>query len=104
MTGITEGYVTRHYQGIRGARDDGRRATLVVDTPFGRPNIAAKIELARHPLSLPVELLASIPVPIQRLYGFDTPAVPVVNQAEAIAEKLARFRRVDLARDLYDLA
>ncbi|MCL2803075.1 MAG: nucleotidyl transferase AbiEii/AbiGii toxin family protein [Micrococcales bacterium] len=186
MTGITEGYLARHYQGIRGARDaalldiaqdhalyhlhhvglfdrglvfkggtalrkyragrsgrfstdldfaapdetlaidtlstiedididdfrfqavdlgdDGRRATLIVDTPFGRPNIAAKIELARHPLSLSVELLAPIPVPIHRLYGFDVPAVPVVNQAEAIAEKLARFRRVDLARDLYDLA
>ena len=186
MTGITEGYLTRHYQGIRGARDaavldiaqdhalyhlnriglfdtglvfkggtalrkyragssgrfstdldfaapdetlaidtlsavedidingfrfqavdlgdDGRRATLIVDTPFGRPNIAAKIELARHPLSLPVELLAPIPVPVHRLYGFEMPAVPVVNQAEAIAEKLARFRRVDLTRDLYDLA
>jgi predicted nucleotidyltransferase component of viral defense system len=26
--------------------DDGRRATLVIDTPFGRPNLAAKIELA----------------------------------------------------------
>jgi len=185
MTGITEGYLVRHYQGIRGARDaalldiaqdhalfhlhrmglfdqglvfkggtalrkyragangrfstdldfaadeavvidtlaaienvdidgfrfqavdlgdDGRRATLIVDTPFGRPDIAAKIELARHPLSLPVEVLAPMPVPIHRVYGFDVPTVPVVNQAEAIAEKLARFRRVDLARDLYDLA
>ena len=84
--------------------DDGRRATLLVDTPFGRPDISAKIELARHPLTLPVELLAPIPMPIHRVYGFDMPTVPIVNQAEAIAEKLARFRRVDLARDLYDLA
>ncbi|MDR1635611.1 MAG: nucleotidyl transferase AbiEii/AbiGii toxin family protein [Bifidobacteriaceae bacterium] len=84
--------------------DDGRRAALVIDTPFGRPNLAAKIELARHPLSLPVELLGPVPVPIHRLYDFEVPTIPVVNQAEAIAEKLARFRRVDLARDLYDLA
>ncbi|MCL2490582.1 MAG: nucleotidyl transferase AbiEii/AbiGii toxin family protein [Propionibacteriaceae bacterium] len=186
MTGITEAYLTRHYQGIRGARDaalldiaqdhalfhlhrvglfdrglvfkggtalrkyragsngrfstdldlaaadetlaidtlaaienvnvggfrfqavdlgdDGRRATLIIDTPFGHPDIAAKIELARHPLSLPAEVLAPVPVPIQRVYGFEVPTVPVIAQAEAVAEKLARFRRVDLARDLYDLA
>jgi predicted nucleotidyltransferase component of viral defense system len=84
--------------------DDGRRATLVIDTPFGRPNLPAKIELARHPLSLPVEMLAPIPVPIHRAYGFEVPTMPVMRQEEAIAEKLARFRRVDLARDLYDLA
>ncbi|MDR0365767.1 MAG: nucleotidyl transferase AbiEii/AbiGii toxin family protein [Bifidobacteriaceae bacterium] len=84
--------------------DDGRRATLLVDTPFGRPNIAAKIELARHGLGLEVEMLAPVQVPIHRVYGFDLPTIPVVNQVEAIAEKLARFRRVDLARDLYDLA
>ena len=84
--------------------DDGRRATLIIDTPFGRPKLAAKIELARHALSLPVEMLPPIPMPIQAIYGFTVPTLPVVNQDEAIAEKLARFRRVDLARDLYDLA
>jgi len=84
--------------------NDGRRATLLVDTPFGRLNIAAKIELARYPLSLPVELLAPVSVPIHRVFGFEIPTLPVVNLVEAIAEKLARFHRVDLARDLYDLA
>ncbi|MDR1077419.1 MAG: nucleotidyl transferase AbiEii/AbiGii toxin family protein [Propionibacteriaceae bacterium] len=87
-----------------GLGDDGRRATLVIDTPFGRPNLAAKIELARHPPSLPVEVLEPLPMAVHRAYDFCLPAVPVVNQAEAIAEKLARFRRVDLSRDLYDLS
>jgi predicted nucleotidyltransferase component of viral defense system len=54
-------------------------------------------------LSLPVEILKPIPMAVHRVYDFQVPAVPVVNQVEAIAEKLARFRRVDLARDLYDL-
>jgi len=84
--------------------EDGRRATLVIDTPFGRPNLGAKIELARHPLSLPSEILEPIPMAVHRAYDFEVPAVPVVNQVEAIAEKLARFRRVNLARDLYDLS
>ncbi|MDR1442670.1 MAG: nucleotidyl transferase AbiEii/AbiGii toxin family protein [Bifidobacteriaceae bacterium] len=84
--------------------DDGRRATLVIDTPFGRPNLPAKIELARHPLSLPAETLAPVPVPVHCAYGFQVPTLPIVRQEEAIAEKLARFRRVDLARDLYDLS
>ena len=84
--------------------DDGRRATLLVDTPFGRPNLAAKIELARYPLSLPADLLSPIPMPVHRAYDFEVPTLPVVNLLEAVAEKLARFRRVDLARDLYDLS
>jgi len=84
--------------------DDGRRAALVIDTPFGRPNLAAKIELARHGLNLPAEVLDPIPMAVHRAYDFQMPAVPVINLAEAIAEKLARFRRVDLARDLYDLS
>jgi hypothetical protein len=83
--------------------DDGRRGDIVVDTPFGRPNLGAKIELSRHPLVLPAERLAPISLPIHRQYDFNLPELPVVRAEEAIAEKLARFRRVSLARDLYDL-
>jgi predicted nucleotidyltransferase component of viral defense system len=83
--------------------DDGRRGDIVVDSPFGRPNLGAKIELSRHPLVLPTERLASVALPIHRQYDFALPELPVVRAEEAIAEKLARFRRVSLARDLYDL-
>jgi predicted nucleotidyltransferase component of viral defense system len=84
--------------------DDGRRANLIVDTPFGRPSLAAKIELARHPLSLTPENLTPLPMAIHKTYSFELPIVPIIAEPEAIAEKLARFRRVPLTRDLYDLA
>jgi predicted nucleotidyltransferase component of viral defense system len=83
--------------------DDGRRCDIVVDSPFGRPKLGAKIELSRHPLFLPTERLTPVAMPIHRQYDFTLPELPVVRAEEAIAEKLARFRRVSLARDLYDL-
>lgn len=84
--------------------DDGRRGDLRVETPFGTPDIGAKAELSRHRLTLPAEVLQPVPQAVHGRYGFDLPALPVVRIEEAIAEKLARYRRVSLARDLYDLA
>ena len=84
--------------------DDGRRGDLRVVTPFGVPDIGAKAELSRHGLALQADLLEPVPQPIHTRYGFELPALPVVRAEEAIAEKLARYRRVSLARDLYDLA
>lgn len=83
--------------------DDGRRGDLVVDTPFGRPQLGAKVELARHALTLSPEALRPIAMPIHDRYDFAVPPTPIVRVEEAIAEKLARYRRVSLARDLYDL-
>lgn len=83
---------------------DGRRGDLRVVTPFGVPAIGAKLELSRHGLTLRAEVLEQVRQPIHDRYGFDLPALPVVRAEEAIAEKLARYRRVSLARDLYDLA
>ncbi|MFC7580080.1 nucleotidyl transferase AbiEii/AbiGii toxin family protein [Schaalia naturae] len=83
--------------------DDGRRGGLRIETPFGRPDLGAKIELARHRLSLAPDVLDPIRLPIHSRYDFTVPPTPVIRTEEAIAEKLARFRRVSLARDLYDL-
>jgi uncharacterized protein len=83
--------------------DDGRRGNLLVDTPFGRPQLGAKIELARHTLSLDPETLNPMRLPIHNRYDFTLQPTPVVRVEEAIAEKLARYRRVSLARDLCDL-
>lgn len=83
--------------------DDGRRGDLRVETPFGRPLLGAKVELARHQLSLDPDLLAPVPLPIHDRYDFALAPTPVVRIEEAISEKLARYRRVSLARDLYDL-
>jgi hypothetical protein len=38
----------------------------------------AKIELARHPLSLPSEVLAPLPMAVHKPYDFVLPTVPVV--------------------------
>lgn len=83
---------------------DGRRADLEVDTPFGRPDVAARIEVSQRALLLPPEHLPLVPQPVHDRYEVTVPVTPVIALEEAIAEKLARFRRVSLARDLYDLA
>lgn len=83
--------------------DDGRRADLTIVTPLGTPRLGAKIELARHALALEPEFLYPVSLPIHARYDFELPALPIVRTEEAIAEKLARYRRVPLARDLYDL-
>ncbi|MGE0139382.1 MAG: nucleotidyl transferase AbiEii/AbiGii toxin family protein [Ilumatobacteraceae bacterium] len=90
--------------GIDRLEGDGRRADLVVDTPFGPPDVGARIEVSQRPLVLPPERLALIELPIHARYDVAIPATPVITVEEAIAEKLARYRRTSLARDLYDLA
>lgn len=90
--------------GVQSTRGDGRHWQLRVrHTELGEPRIVASVEFARRPLALPSELLAFIQLPIHKAYGFGLPTLPVVAEAEACAEKLARYRRVALARDLYDL-
>lgn len=85
-------------------RGDGRHWNLRVNhLDLGTPDIAASVEFARRPLALPTDDLAFIPLPIHKHYGFAPPELPVVAEAEACAEKLARYRRVALGRDLYDL-
>lgn len=84
----------------------GRRATLSVrnDTLGAPPQIPAQIEVSTRPIWLPAEILSPIPIAIHREYGFALPATPVMRLEEMIAEKLARYRRHPVIRDLYDLA
>lgn len=85
-------------------RGDGRHWDLRVTHPeLGVPNIAASVEFARRPLALPPEQLGFVQLPVHKSYGFELPALPVVAEPEACAEKLARYRRVSLGRDVYDL-
>jgi uncharacterized protein len=86
-------------------RGDGRHWTLQIDhAELGSPNLEASVEFARRPLALPAERLGFVPIPIHRAYRIDLPIIPVIAEAEACAEKLARYRRTPLARDVYDLA
>lgn len=84
--------------------DDGRHWDMRIEhAELGTPDVGASVEFARRPLALAPERLHFIKLRVHRSYGFDLPTLPVIAEAEACAEKLARYRRVALGRDLYDL-
>jgi len=90
---------------LQATRGDGRHWTLGVrHGELGQPDVAASVEFARRPLILDAVRLSSIPLPVHRGYTIDLPELPVIAESEACAEKLARYRRVALGRDVYDLA
>jgi len=90
------------------------RADLWVTGPFG-PNpaqstptevlIVSKVEMSRRAPWLAPQTLPFLPLPVHTSYDLPhgLPVLPVIRAEEAIAEKLARYARVGLARDLYDL-
>jgi hypothetical protein len=45
-----------------------------------------------------------VPLPTHRGYELELPALPVIAETEACAEKLARYRRIAVQRDLYHLS
>ncbi len=84
--------------------DDGRHWEMRVEhAELGAPDVGASIEFARRPLVLEPDRLPFVALRVHRAYGFDLPTLPVIAEAEACAEKLARYRRVRLGRDVYDL-
>jgi len=90
--------------GLESTRGDGRHWRLRVNhDDLGAPDLEASVEFARRPLALAPQTLGFVQLPVHRSYGFDLPALPVVAEEEACAEKLARYRRIALGRDLYDL-
>ena len=85
-------------------REGDRRAYLRVGTPFGTPSIPAKVDISIRGVWLSPDLAEMVPLPIHKRYDVTLPAIPVMRLEEVMAEKLARYRRSSLARDLYDLA
>jgi len=81
-----------------------RRAQLNIDTPFGSPVIPARLDLSPKPAWLGAEQQELVPLPIHDRYSFRLAATPVMRVEEVASEKLARYRRASLTRDLYDLA
>lgn len=84
--------------------DGTRRVKLMITSSLGSPEVPARLDLGRRRLWLPAERLDPLPLPIHARYDFALPSVPTSMIEELIAEKLARYRRGSLARDLYDLA
>ena len=90
---------------LQSTRGDGRHWTMQVRHPqLGQPDVAASVEFARRPLILRPERIGFVHLSIHRVYEIALPELPVIAEAEACAEKLARCRRVALGRDVYDLA
>jgi predicted nucleotidyltransferase component of viral defense system len=91
--------------GLSTTRGDGRHLKLHIDhDEFGAPDVPASVEFARRPLILPPQRLSFVPLPVHNFYDMALPELPVISEAEACAEKLARYRRIALGRDVYDLA
>lgn len=84
--------------------DGTQRMRLVIVSPFGDTGVPARLDLGRRALWLSAQPMPVLRLPIHRRYGFDLPALPAARLEETMAEKLARYRRRGLARDLYDLA
>lgn len=84
--------------------DGTRRMQLLIRSSFEDTEVPARLDLGRRSLWLPPEQLPILDMPIHRRYGFMLPVIPTARIEEVIAEKLARYRRGSLARDLYDLA
>jgi len=84
--------------------DGTQRVRVLVTSPFGSPEVPARLDLGRRPLWLAAQPVQPIALPIHERYDFAVPPVPAARVEEIIAEKLARYRRARLARDLYDLA
>lgn len=82
---------------------DQLRGRLEVETPLGRPTIAARVEASTRPLWMACDTLPPIALPVHDGYEFELPHLPVPTIDEAIAEKVAAWRRRRKMRDLYDL-
>jgi uncharacterized protein len=84
--------------------DGTRRVQLLITSTFGETGVPARLDLGRRSLWLPTAAATVLPMPIHQRYEFALPTIPLSTVEEMIADKLARFRRDSLARDLYDLA
>jgi predicted nucleotidyltransferase component of viral defense system len=84
--------------------NEHRRSTLHIETPFDVPELPSRIDCSPKKSWLKPQLLSPIELPIHAHYDITIPQIPVMRIEEVLSEKLARYRRASLARDLYDLA
>lgn len=87
------------------------RADLIVYPPFLENNritadhlrVASKLEISARKTWLDTEHLEFVTSAVHIALNHKLPTVPVVCITEAVAEKLARYSRAPITRDLYDL-
>ena len=83
-----------------------RKGTWHAETADHGRSLPASLDFSARSMLLPATYPDRAPIPgiTARLMGFDLPKPPVADILETVAEKLSRFRRVMLGRDVYDLA
>jgi len=83
-----------------------RKGTWHAETAEHGQTLPASLDFSARPLLLSASYPSRMPIPgLEATYlGFALPRPPVADLVETVAEKLSRFRRVMLGRDLYDLA
>lgn len=98
------------HQGVTFVLDDydpeARKGTWHAETPEHGRSLPASLDFSARSMLLPATYPIRAPIPgvSARLMGFELPKPPVADILETVAEKLSRFRRVMLGRDVYDLA
>lgn len=82
-----------------------RWTASVPGVPELGPTVIAKLDFSRHGVWLPYQRTARAAIQTIDMdtLGFEPVCPPLVDLRENLSEKLARFRRVPLARDVYDL-
>ncbi len=83
-----------------------RKGTWHAETAEHGSTLPASLDFSPRPLLLPATHpeRARIPGIERRFLGFEPVSPPVADLLETVAEKLSRFRRTMLGRDVYDLA
>ena len=83
-----------------------RKGTWHAETAEHGSSLPASLDFSPRPLLLPATHpeRARIPGIERRFLGFEPVSPPVADLLETVAEKLSRFRRTMLGRDVYDLA
>jgi predicted nucleotidyltransferase component of viral defense system len=98
------------HHGVTFVLDDhdpvARKGTWHAETPEHGRSLPTSLDLSLRPMLLPPVYPPRAPIPgvSERMLGFEPVTPPVADILETVAEKLSRFRRVMLGRDVYDLA
>lgn len=98
------------HEGVRFVLEDcdkeARKGTWHAETSELGSTLPASLDFSPRALLLPATYPERAPIPgvDRRFMGFELARPPVADLVETVAEKLSRFRRVMLGRDVYDLS
>ena len=85
--------------------DDGRHIRWTARTAEFGESLPARLDFTTYGLLLPTARYERQELPgVDERLGFDLVTPPIVDVRENVSEKLARYRRTIVARDVYDLA